>query len=133
MRVTQQLKFKHGLTRLVIVLNNFVIKVPSFKYGWYYFLEGIMSNIQENDIYNTAVYRGIYADVIWCDPFGFILIMEKCSEINVNENLLLKHLKTKYIKDDRIKNIISDFKLSNFGIDKNGQIVKIDYGGFKIS
>jgi len=122
------MEIKYGTTRTVFMFKNFVIKIPSFT-EYRLFLYGLISNKNEQRIYKDFKYDFL-CPVYYCTPLGFMLFMERanCFQNTDNSSLNVKNkLKTLYEKSDLYAFIMSDFKVSNFGL-LNNRIVKIDYG-----
>jgi len=72
-----------GITRIVFVFKNFVVKVPNWHYSWLHFLKGLIGNINESKCwkYNSGKCESgkshLLCPVIWCSWGGWILIMKK--------------------------------------------------------
>ena len=118
---------KQGTTRIVFVFSNKVLKIPTFK-SWSLFLHGLLSNINEGEVYNN-INRNDLAKVHYYNKLGLFLIMERVS-ICSNEEArdLLKTLEEIYQNDTLRDFIMDDYKTSNWGRRQDGTLVKVDYG-----
>lgn len=71
-----------GCTRIVIVLNNVVVKV-SKPYIWRHFLSGLIANISERNTWrwNSGKYEDgkshLLCPVVWASRGGWILVMKR--------------------------------------------------------
>lgn len=106
---------RHGITRTVFVLNNIVIKIPSFRYDYKFFLEGLLANLNENRMWQNSKSQ-LLCPVLFCSWFAFFLIMKRADVCD--ESLVINY--------DLYKDFGKDDKTDNYGI-LNGRIVKIDY------
>lgn len=132
-----------GVTRVVFVFKNFVVKVPNFTYSFENFLRGMLSNIHER---NSWRYNKTYPDklelicpIIWASWGGWVLVMKRadvekwlhevrlmppienpedwyCQKVN-NDKLYKKWIDAGFGGDD---------KADNYGYFEN-RLVKIDY------
>ena len=118
---------KQGTTRIVFVFSNKVLKIPTFK-SWSLFLHGLLSNINEGEVYNNTN-RNDLAKVYYYNKLGLFLIMERVSICRNEEALdLLEILEERY-QDDTLRDfIMDDYKTSNWGRRQDGTLVKVDYG-----
>lgn len=118
---------KQGMTRIVFVFSNKVLKVPTFK-SWSLFLHGLLSNINEGEVYNNTN-RNDLAKVYYYNKLGLFLIMERVSICSNEEALdLLETLEEIYQNDTLRDFIMDDYKTSNWGRRQDGTLVKVDYG-----
>lgn len=114
-----------GVTRIVIVFKNVVIKIPNFTCQWDHFLKGIIGNINENKTwkYNSGAFEKgtsyLLCPVIWCSLGGWILIMKRAVPLTIDQ------WETTYIPEHK-KHFPGDDTLSNYGY-LSGRLVKIDY------
>ena len=116
---------RNGVTRLVFIFKNIVIKIPNFTCQWDHFLLGIIANINENRCYKWHEHNDILCPVKWISWLGFILIMKRADTD--------RHLKEVY--EDGLKfnysswvncGLGGDDKPDNYGY-VNDKLVKIDY------
>lgn len=115
-----------GVTRIVIVLDHTVIKIPNFTHSWNHFLRGLIGNISESQTWkwNSGKYEKgtsyLLCPVLWCSWGGWVLIMRKA-------NLLTEADWEKVKIPLHKKHFKGDDTLSNYGMIE-GRVVKIDYG-----
>ena len=118
---------KQGTTRIVFVFSNKVLKIPTFK-SWSLFLHGLLSNINEGEVYNNTN-RNDLAKVYYYNKLGLFLIMERVSICSNEEAFdLLVTLEETYQNDTLRDFIMDDYKTSNWGRRQDGTLVKVDYG-----
>jgi hypothetical protein len=118
---------KQGTTRIVFVFSNKVLKIPTFK-SWSLFLHGLLSNINEGEVYNN-INRNDLAKVYYYNKLGLFLIMERVSICSNEEALDLLETLEEIYQNDTIKDfIMDDYKTSNWGRRQDGTLVKVDYG-----
>lgn len=110
------LKIDSGLTRTVLLTDSVAIKFPNIRFGWKFFLMGMVANLQEKHIYkNYNFHYNCLCPVIF-SFFGLFLIMKRVD---------------KYVESD--EEIISllefgfDRNIENYGYIKN-KLVIFDYG-----
>lgn len=107
-----------GITRWVIVLHSVAIKVPKLKYGWKYFLQGLLANINEKDTWQNHPRKDLLCPVKWCSWGGWVLVMRKA--IPCPEETEIDF--SKWIE----AGLGGDDKPDNYGF-LNSKIVKLDY------
>lgn len=122
---------RSGCTRIVFVFKRFVFKIPNFYYSWHHFLQGLLSNINENKTWKYNGFDGqrrelrdeLLCPVIWCSWGGWILIMKRA--------VPCLYLDEGGQEIDYSKWIVAGFggddKPCNYG-ELNGRVVKLDYG-----
>ena len=129
-----------GISRTVFIFKNFVIKVPKIRYGWYYFIVGLCSNIEENRCWKALILnpemRELLAPVKWCSWGGWMLIMQKANvtkhitELNGKEDgENYREFRQQYYKDWINAGLGGDDKPDNYGY-INNKLVKVDYPNF---
>lgn len=113
---------KYGITRIVILVGNYAIKIPNFTYSHQHFLNGCIANWSER-VY-TKMYKNADCDfyskiapTIFCIWFGLISIQKRVILLDRS----LTEAECIYFKDQT-----SDIKGTNFGY-LNEKIVCIDY------
>lgn len=116
---------RKGITRIVFIFNNFVIKIPNFRYCMSHFLQGCYANWSERDYYKRHIdvdYENNMVEYVapsyFCSWFGLIQIQAKCEP-------MLEHL------NDEQKKFYeplcsTDNKKENFGW-YQGRLVCLDY------
>jgi len=121
MRINQK-----GVTRIVLVFREVVVKIPRFNYNWTHFLRGLIGNIDEGETwrYNSGKFeRGhshLLCPVVWMSWGGWILIMKRATP------LTLEDWEKIYDITEYKKHFGGDDTMSNYGYYK-GSLVKIDY------
>ncbi len=116
---------RQGITRIVLVFRDYVIKIPNFLYQQEHFLAGCYANYMERHYYklfssmkNKNV-SDLLAPSIWCSWFGLVQIQAKCEK------------KLEDLTDGEIEKYKdwcgTDSKKENFGIYKD-RLVCLDYG-----
>lgn len=116
-----------GITRTVFIFKTVVVKVPNIRYGWLKFLNGLISNINENSCWKWHSGQcedgksHLLCPVLWCSWGGWLLVMKRVdrvlTDIEYNSIDLTKH----------IEYFSGDDKSDNYG-HLYGKVVKIDYG-----
>ena len=114
--------FAYGLTRMVFIVGPYAIKIPSFYGGggWWYFLKGLLANMQEYEwstLYNN---EKKLCPVLWACPGGWLSIMQRVDRVCNDDDEIKMSFMSNYP-------YFKDFKSENFGI-LDGRLVAIDYG-----
>lgn len=132
---------QRGITRIVFVFKNFVVKIPRFTYSWEHFLKGLIANMHEGKTWKYCKYskqdRKLLCPVIWHSWGGWILIMKRADVKRHMEEVYAlpplpegtdseKELQARYKKwiDEGFG---GDDKCDSYGYIGNN-LVKIDYG-----
>jgi hypothetical protein len=111
------------MTRMVVCIGPYAIKLPRVSWGVYYFVKGWLDNLTEarisDQFKNTPKWSELVCPVrrSLC---GLILIMDRASPITKDR------YKTINKQLEAYKDITSDLKPDNFG-ELNGRIVLVDY------
>ena len=115
-----------GVTRVVILLGNYAIKIPNFLFKHRHFLYGCYANYSERNY--CKVFKPINEEMkelydkvapsLFCSWFGLIQIQRRCI-VNTVE---LTDEQLEYFKDIND----NDTKPNNFGYYK-GKLVCLDY------
>lgn len=113
---------KRGSTRTVLLIGKVVVKVPSTR-EWRLFLRGLLANMQERQRWNGTRDARL-AQVLWADPLGFVLIMERVSPLP--RGFRKYHLNW-LLGRGRFDGLPMDPHLGNFGF-RGRSLVLIDYG-----
>lgn len=115
------MKIKYGITRIVFVFDNFVIKIPNFKCYHLHFLQGCYSNWSErnfNKTFKNTEFIDLVVPSLFCTWFGLVQIQRKVE-------ILDRELTDAEMK--KFETVCSgDFKPPNFGF-YNNNLVCIDY------
>lgn len=112
---------KWGSTRTVLLIGRWAIKTPSLV-EWRLFLHGLLANITERTWSRTGDTR--LARVLWGDPIGLLLIMERADPLP--KNFSPKHF-ADIVHRGRFDGLPQDIKMDNFGF-RSRTMVMIDYG-----
>lgn len=115
-----------GITRAVLLIGKFAIKVPRVRYGWDKFLRGLLSNMTEAR-FSCLADKFVLAPVIFAIPGGWLNIQRRCEPLTEEE------WQSIHANDDDVHNpghwngFFCDFKRNNFGT-LDGKIVLLDFG-----
>lgn len=112
-----------GVTRIVILLGRYAIKLPNPFNGHFNFLLGCCSNFKERNLYKKCrTYKPI-SDLIcpsyFCSYFGLIQIQKRCV---VNKRELTEEELERF---ESVRN--GESKPNNFGYIKNERLICLDY------
>lgn len=69
----------NGVTRIVILVGPWAIKIARFNYSWPNFLRGLLANMQERDFSKTGWPE--LCPVLFAMWGGFISIMPRCTPL----------------------------------------------------
>jgi len=76
---------KSGITRIVFVFKNFVIKIPNFNYSHHHFLQGCYANWSERKYYKNFKSTDYEENMVehvapsyFCSYFGLLQFQAKC-------------------------------------------------------
>lgn len=106
-----------GITRTVYVTRRWAIKTPSCRYGWKYFLHGLLANLQEREWWGYDYRPEALCPVLAASRLGFWLVMPVATDIAENE----------LPPREDFADLPCDYKHDNFGW-YQGRIVLRDYG-----
>lgn len=125
-----------GVTRKVFVFKRFVIKIPNYHYSWYHFIQGLMGNIDEanlwkwSSIHNTS---HLLCPVLWSSWGGWIIIMKRADVERHEQEVRDEPDCEDYLESNRLRykkwidaGYGGDDKCDNYGYIEN-RLVKIDY------
>lgn len=111
---------KKGTTRLVFLIGKYVIKIPNFTYSWQNFLTGCLANCNERTFckqWKGMPEYNLVAKTYFSSWFGLINIQERLSPITYRVP----------VANMGFQSVCSDLKYQNFGFNKKGEIVCLDY------
>lgn len=116
-----------GVTRIVILIGRWAIKLPRFGHGWRLGLRGLLCNMQERQFAATGWPE--LCPVVWAAPGGFLLIMRRARELTREEWFAFnpKTFHDYYENGELVRSIPVEEKMDSFGM-LDGRIVAIDYG-----
>ena len=111
-----------GVTRIVLVFDKFVVKIPNFLTQHNHFLLGCYANWSERKycrmFKNMPKYYDLVSPSYFCSWFGLIQIQARCEELD-------RDLTKQEIK--KFKSVCNyDIKKENFGY-YNNKLVCLDY------
>lgn len=113
---------RNGVTREVLLVGDYAIKIPKLIYGWRYFLQGLMANMQELDFSKTGWPE--LCPIVFAIPGGWLTVMRRARVMTEAEWL-------KFDADRFCNNgahiIPAEPKHDSFGW-LHGKVVAIDYG-----
>jgi len=114
---------KQGGTRYVIMLRNYVIKIPSW-YSYKNFLNGLVANINETAL--GAYKHPCLAELVMGNRFGLFVIQKRIKPVK-HRGLFWVEL-SKLTGESLIPGVhLRDVKPENYGYDR-GQLKRLDYG-----
>jgi hypothetical protein len=111
---------RKGVTRIVILIGKFAIKIPNFTYSHLHFLNGCYANWSERHFCKRKInsIKHLAIPSYFCSWFGLIQIQARAEP-------KLCHLTKQEIKDyEGVHN--GDYKKENFGY-YEGKLVCLDY------
>jgi hypothetical protein len=109
----------NGITRIVILIGKYAIKIPNFRYSMLHFLQGCYSNWNERQFYkNLTENKDMVCPCYYCTWFGLISLYKRC-------NPKLEDLTEQEIKNYSLFHN-GDYKKENFGY-YNNKLVCLDY------
>jgi hypothetical protein len=110
-----------GITRTVYIIGKYAFKVPTVRYGWEYFIKGILANLTESKI---SEYHHRYLRPVRRSRLGLLLIMPKVEVLD--REFTEEEMEGLRVDMDR-DNVEYDLKPDNFGY-LEGKLYCIDYG-----
>lgn len=78
-----------GITRHVILVGRWAVKVPRLNYGWQKFLYGLLSNMQEAAFGKRSDMMEGICPTYFSFPGGFLNIQPRCDILSEEEYKLL--------------------------------------------
>ncbi len=118
---------RSGVTRTVILVGKYAIKLPCMHHNYAMFIEGIRANLNEGRFVGYQ-HDATIARTLYSNRFGLINIQERVRPVR-NIGLFLTEIHvicttTTFSKDF----ILNDLKPENFGYNDKNILVKLDYG-----
>lgn len=110
------MRVRHGITRTVLLIGRYAIKVPTMQYGLDAWAWGIVSNNSEREWHSYDEWRGRVAPVLHSWLGGLIQVYPRCASFDPQT--------MDYPKFPSFAP--SDQKPDNYGV-LNGAVVCIDY------
>jgi hypothetical protein len=115
---------KNGITRTVVFIGGYAIKLPCLRYGWRIFLCGLLANMQEVEWSRTKWPE--LCPVLWSLPYGLLLVMPK---VRVMTGAEFHGFNSRAWAARPGYKVPVEHKADSFGY-LSGKIVALDYGGF---
>lgn len=108
---------RSGVTRIVLLVGKYAVKLPRIGQGWKRFVCGVYSNLSEHECWgvNKSIGHTQYLCPILFSFGGFIIIMPRIKICTTDEEL------EDYPKEDG-----DDYKPINYGY-YEGRVVCVDY------
>jgi hypothetical protein len=103
-----------GITRTVLLVGRWAIKLPKMRYGYEMFLRGLLANCQERMWWKELRDRRL-CPVVCSSRFGVFLIMRRAENV------------ADAPPREEFSGLPLDYKPDNFGL-LNGRVVLRDYG-----
>lgn len=118
----------NGVTRTVILIGRYAIKLPCVHHNYAMFIEGIRSNLAEGRFVGYDPQAPI-AKTLYSNRFGLLNIQERVRPVSHKNKMfrlaLVELASGEFFHRDFI---LDDPKKDNFGYNSQNKLVKIDYG-----
>jgi hypothetical protein len=111
-----------GVSREVICIGRWALKIPKLTRGWRQFLIGLLANMQERDLSKLGWPQ--LCPVAFALPGGWLVVMHRATPLTDEQAESLDPLSI-LSRDDYA--IPAEPKASSFGV-LGGRIVVVDYG-----
>lgn len=115
-----------GVTRTVLLVGRYAIKVPRLRYGWSKLLYGLLSNMTEARFTPLADQFRL-CPTVFSIPGGFLNVQRRCAPLSDDQ------WEATRLNDDDVhgrgdwQGMACDFKRDNFGV-LDGRVVLLDFG-----
>ena len=113
---------KNGITREVILIGKYAIKIPKLIYGWSNFLLGLLANMQETSVWSCKSEK--LCPVLFSVPGGWLIIMKRARPLTDDEWSDFDPFSFRKEGDYEIP---MELKQDSFGV-LDDKIVAVDYG-----
>lgn len=113
---------RQGITREVILIGRYAIKIPKLIYGWQKFLCGLLANMQEAQF--AATRWPELCPVVFSIPGGWLIVMRRAEMLNDAEWAEFDPVAFVNGSDYIVP---AETKRDSFGM-LDGRIVAVDYG-----
>lgn len=113
---------REGITREVLLIGRYAIKIPKLIYGWHKFLCGLLANMQEAQ-FGRAGWPEL-CPVLFHIPGGWLIVMRRAAPLEDDEWMAFD-AEAFCNREDRV--IPAEPKRDSFGW-LDGRIVAVDYG-----
>jgi hypothetical protein len=116
---------KQGVTRTVLLIGPYAIKLPCLHYGWRNFLQGLLANMQERQW--ATMNLPILCPIVFSLPGGFLNVMPRCRILTDAEwqDYAEMAISPEEERGDFVVPV--EHKSDSYGW-LNGRIVAVDYG-----
>ncbi len=115
-----------GVTREVFLTKRYAFKIPKLRYGWKFFLTGLLANMQERT-FSTAGWPEL-CPIVFSIPGGWLNVQRRAASLTPHEWQNFDRDLFEYGSIERGYIVpIGDWKAENFGV-IDGRIVAVDYG-----
>lgn len=121
------MQVKGGVTRIVFLTMRWAIKVPTVRYGWAKFLQGLLANMQERT-FSCMAEEFRLCPVRFAVPGGWLSVMPRCQPLSESAADIIHQ--GQMAGACEWHGMDCDFKPDNFGM-LDGQIVLFDYGDMR--
>lgn len=106
-----------GVSRTVFLIGRWAVKVPCARYGWEFWLKGLLANITERRTWGWARNPKL-CPIIFADPFGLVVVMPRVEVADSLCGMTMQRLASE---------LGVEAKPDSFGY-LSGRLVAIDYG-----
>ena len=73
-----------GVTRHVILVGSYAVKIPRLNYGYRLFILGLLANHQEHE-FSRSGYTNLVCPVLFYLQFGLLSVMPRCKLVTEAE------------------------------------------------
>lgn len=124
--MTTAISTSGGVTRAVLLIGQYAIKVPRVRYGWAKLLHGLLSNMTEARFTGLAEQFQLCPTVLSV-PGGFLNVQRRCRPLNDREWEATRQNQDDVHGRGDWQGMACDFKRDNFGV-LDGRVVLLDFG-----
>lgn len=114
---------RQGVTREVILVGRWAVKLPKLIYGWQKFLCGLLANMQEAS-FSKAGWPEL-CPVVFAIPGGWLLVMKRAQPLSAEQWQAFDA--RSFVEGNPDYVIPAETKQDSFGT-LDGRVVAIDYG-----
>lgn len=123
---------RDGVTRIVLLIGPWAVKLPRFGYGYAMGLRGLLCNMQERAIWTLGWPQ--LCPVLFSLPGGWLLVMRRARPLDDHEWQVLDVEEFRWNRKSSIAGermvegcVPVETKRDSFGV-VDGRIVAVDYG-----
>lgn len=117
---------RRGVSRTVLLIGPWAVKLPSFRHGPVYFVYGLLGNLLEAERWALSRHKRL-APVLWCAPLGALLVMRRARGPVVGR-LLSKAELAQFPFTDATGGSGVDNNGHNVTVEPCGGLLLVDYG-----